>query len=387
MEQTQTGSTTNTCPSGVFQDDYLPFDTFQDNPEIQQTLETKPEEVQDVSTEEEDDDDIRITLSNVTSANNIPEQTATLKAPKPAVVLTPAFTNPLLKPNYLDDAHLVTNYPIFEYDIEKGEKPWKKPGADISDYFNYGFNEETWKIYCEKQRKLRIETASMRRMMGDPQLPVEGMDIDDGTARKDMPCPVGAPVPFALPPGMPLNLPPEMANSIASMVASQLGLPQSFLSQLPPLPALISAGMNPQALFPGFYPSMGIPPTGAPPMCVPPAGIPVTDQPNASLPPSNIPYIPEMSSQKIERVTPEIDKPSTTEDLKVSSPRGVFKSKTKRSSNRIREISRDRDRSRGLSRDRDRDRSRGLSRERMRTRSRRSRSRSKERYNRERRAR
>ena len=29
------------------------------------------------------------------------------------------------------------------------------PGADISDYFNYGFNEITWSLYCEKQRRLR----------------------------------------------------------------------------------------------------------------------------------------------------------------------------------------------------------------------------------------
>jgi hypothetical protein len=25
------------------------------------------------------------------------------------------------------------------------EKPWREPGVDITDYFNYGFNENTWK--------------------------------------------------------------------------------------------------------------------------------------------------------------------------------------------------------------------------------------------------
>lgn len=29
-------------------------------------------------------------------------------------------------------------------------------GADLSDYFNYGFNEDTWKAYCDKQRRLRM---------------------------------------------------------------------------------------------------------------------------------------------------------------------------------------------------------------------------------------
>ena len=35
------------------------------------------------------------------------------------------------------------------------DKPWRKPGTDITDYFNYGFNEETWKAYMNKQRQVR----------------------------------------------------------------------------------------------------------------------------------------------------------------------------------------------------------------------------------------
>jgi pre-mRNA 3'-end-processing factor FIP1 len=31
---------------------------------------------------------------------------------------------------------------IYDVDLaELEEKPWRKPGADITDYFNYGFNE------------------------------------------------------------------------------------------------------------------------------------------------------------------------------------------------------------------------------------------------------
>lgn len=55
------------------------------------------------------------------------------------------------------------------------DRPWRKPGADINDYFNYGFCEgtmkkliveinvvlpiclETWNMYCERQKKLRAE--------------------------------------------------------------------------------------------------------------------------------------------------------------------------------------------------------------------------------------
>ncbi|KAF7683294.1 Pre-mRNA polyadenylation factor fip1 [Astathelohania contejeani] len=45
-----------------------------------------------------------------------------------------------------------------EFDIDGLEdKPWRRPGADITDYFNYGFDEQTWKLYCLKQKQLREE--------------------------------------------------------------------------------------------------------------------------------------------------------------------------------------------------------------------------------------
>jgi hypothetical protein len=30
------------------------------------------------------------------------------------------------------------------------EKPWKFPGADISDFFNFGLDEEKWKDFCKQ---------------------------------------------------------------------------------------------------------------------------------------------------------------------------------------------------------------------------------------------
>jgi pre-mRNA 3'-end-processing factor FIP1 len=54
---------------------------------------------------------------------------------------------------------------VLELDIaELEEKPWRKPGADLSDYFNYGFNEETWRAYCQKQQAMRSEQASAGRI-------------------------------------------------------------------------------------------------------------------------------------------------------------------------------------------------------------------------------
>lgn len=28
------------------------------------------------------------------------------------------------------------------------KKPWRNPGVDVNDYFNFGFNEQSWKDYC-----------------------------------------------------------------------------------------------------------------------------------------------------------------------------------------------------------------------------------------------
>lgn len=56
----------------------------------------------------------------------------------------------------------INGQPAYEFAIENIEdKPWRKPGADITDYFNYGFNEETWRAYCERQKKMRIHESGV----------------------------------------------------------------------------------------------------------------------------------------------------------------------------------------------------------------------------------
>ncbi|KAH3679175.1 hypothetical protein WICMUC_001186 [Wickerhamomyces mucosus] len=53
------------------------------------------------------------------------------------------------------------------------EKPWRQPGADISEYFNYGFNEFTWMQYCTKQDTLRANYNQQKLMMRF--MPIPGM--------------------------------------------------------------------------------------------------------------------------------------------------------------------------------------------------------------------
>jgi hypothetical protein len=50
-----------------------------------------------------------------------------------------------------------------EEDLEQiEEKGWRKPGADPTDYFNYGFDEESWRIYANKQILLRYENTTQK---------------------------------------------------------------------------------------------------------------------------------------------------------------------------------------------------------------------------------
>ncbi|EIJ94468.1 hypothetical protein NEPAR06_0465 [Nematocida parisii] len=43
------------------------------------------------------------------------------------------------------------------------DKPWNRPGEDITDYFNYGFNEHTWKEYIAKQKRLREKAKKKKK--------------------------------------------------------------------------------------------------------------------------------------------------------------------------------------------------------------------------------
>ncbi len=65
----------------------------------------------------------------------------------------------------LDAPGTINEQPTFEYDlaeVKDEDKPWRMPGADITDYFNYGFTEESWIQYCMKQKRLRAENSAFK---------------------------------------------------------------------------------------------------------------------------------------------------------------------------------------------------------------------------------
>lgn len=96
-------------------------------------------------------------------------------------------------------------------DFPEDDKPWRRPGTDMTDYFNYGFDEFTWASYCLKQGSLRKEVTDSKKQMEEMQ--------------NFLSMPSGMPgIPGGAPPGMPAiggpaDMPPEMQQMMAQMMA------------------------------------------------------------------------------------------------------------------------------------------------------------------------
>ncbi|XP_059646454.1 FIP1[III]-like protein [Cornus florida] len=54
------------------------------------------------------------------------------------------------------------------------QRPWRHPGTDITDYFNFGFDEESWKSYCNCLEQFRQQTSiQTRNLFHEPSEPNE----------------------------------------------------------------------------------------------------------------------------------------------------------------------------------------------------------------------
>ncbi|KAH8110680.1 hypothetical protein DFH11DRAFT_760107 [Phellopilus nigrolimitatus] len=64
---------------------------------------------------------------------------------------------------------------IFEIDMTNlAEKPWRRPGSDLSDWFNYGFDELSWEAYCYRRRALGEMAGVLKaNVMGFAGMPEE----------------------------------------------------------------------------------------------------------------------------------------------------------------------------------------------------------------------
>ncbi|CAH8361573.1 unnamed protein product [Eruca vesicaria subsp. sativa] len=61
------------------------------------------------------------------------------------------------------------------------KKPWRNPGVDVNDFFNFGFNEQSWKDYCNplvKGRAIEVECGTHGRTPSVELRHPRGFDSD-----------------------------------------------------------------------------------------------------------------------------------------------------------------------------------------------------------------
>lgn len=51
---------------------------------------------------------------------------------------------------------------MLSVDLAEHTKPWRLPGSDQTDYFNYGFDEFTWTTYCLRQKNMASTIADQK---------------------------------------------------------------------------------------------------------------------------------------------------------------------------------------------------------------------------------
>ena len=177
-----------------------------------------------------------------------------------------------------------------EFNLDQLEdKPWRQPGADITDYFNYGFNEETWRAYCERQKRMRSESGvglilnaggGSNNQGGCARVPQVAIMNDNSKYSG-----ISGPKRAGPPPGR------KMAGTIDVIGSSGLASRRN-LDKSPPKENVIqvmTADRREYSRKPGF-PDMSVPPPGP---GIPP-GIPPFDMPPPGYPGEPPPfYIPE----------------------------------------------------------------------------------------------
>uniref|UniRef100_A0AC34G4C8 Pre-mRNA 3'-end-processing factor FIP1 n=1 Tax=Panagrolaimus sp. ES5 TaxID=591445 RepID=A0AC34G4C8_9BILA len=116
---------------------------FAEDPNVGDAAEEDAEKLDFGDDSDSDDEGVVVTIGDIKT--NLPLQRRGFPVQK---------LDPNVTPN-------VQGKNIFDVNpTEFDDRPWLKSGANIADYFNFGFTEETWNEYAEKQRLLRLEYPS-----------------------------------------------------------------------------------------------------------------------------------------------------------------------------------------------------------------------------------
>ena len=166
----------------------------------------------------------------------------------------------------------------FDIDLDAlEEKPWRQPGVDLTEYFNYGFNEAAWRDYAERQLRLRMEEG---KGPAPPPPPVAAINAAAPPQQASTAAPVShsdsSPVVVALSTPAPSAAAPAEAKNVEASPSAQpaLDLPPDFrqggAGPVPgpgfPLEMMMMSGMQG---FPSFMPPGGMLPMGWDPRMAP----------------------------------------------------------------------------------------------------------------------
>lgn len=200
-----------------------------DTPADAATVDATPAEAADESDSGEDSDlDIELILGTQPSAPSAPAaavDTETAVSTE-ASASQPSHAN-VVVPIQGVDINAVGMYqgkPITELLPEEiKEKPWRLPGVDLSDYFNFGFDEFTWIAYCMKQDKLRQEFDMQKWLAKVQPLP----RFNGGMPMMPMPPFMqGMPPGFVPGRGPVLSFPAALTQELSSVPPPVAGMPR-----------------------------------------------------------------------------------------------------------------------------------------------------------------
>jgi len=134
-------------------------EAFHDEVDETEVAEKKEGEEEDELDDDSDDDDINIVIGDIKSgpSYNLKRGQAAAAANASGKAATGKFNI-----EDFESVGMIGGVPAHEFSIDSLEdKPWRKPGADITDYFNYGFTEDTWRAYCERQKRFRLNESGV----------------------------------------------------------------------------------------------------------------------------------------------------------------------------------------------------------------------------------
>jgi pre-mRNA 3'-end-processing factor FIP1 len=135
--------------------------------------------------------------------------------------------------------HPATGKPILSTDFDtdfptESSKPWRKPGSDITDYFNYGFDEFTWASYCLKQQQMPKEISEIKAQADFMKSFVEGIPGGGVPGMPAVPAAPAGPAANGTMAGMPNEA--EMQQRFMSMMERGIDptsmSPEQFMQQM-----------------------------------------------------------------------------------------------------------------------------------------------------------